>query len=304
MTGTILSAFLPIFAVIAAGYGVRASGYLPREFWRGVNALNHRLLLPAFLFMVLATADLCHPEAGRLAMLSAAGSLALLALAGLICAGARLAAGPGAAVSAVAVQWNFVLTLALVTRLAGPEAAPLAAAVIAPGVLIGAAATVAGFALARGAGLAPAAGRMARDPLVLAGLAGLAANAAGLARFEAILAPVELIGAGALPVILLAMGAGLDFSALKGRIAVLFAGAALRCVAGPAVFLGLALAFSVSGTGALVLAVAGAASAAAFVYAVAADFETETGLTAGMITLTVLVSVAVSPLTAALALAL
>jgi predicted permease len=42
--------------VIALGYGVRASGYIPRERWRGVNALNHRLLLPSFLFTLLAQA--------------------------------------------------------------------------------------------------------------------------------------------------------------------------------------------------------------------------------------------------------
>lgn len=304
MTASILLAFLPVFAVIAAGYAVRASGYLPREFWRGVNALNHRLLLPAFLFVLLAGADLSHDGAPKLAALSASGAALLLVVAGVAARLARLKPGPAAAAVAVTVQWNFVLTLALVQRLAGAEAAPLAAAAVAPGVLLGAAITVAGFALAGGSGLAAALGRMARDPLVLAGIGGLAANLIGLERYAPVMTPIELVGAGALPVILLAMGAGLDFAALKGRVTTLILGAGLRCLAGPAIFLGLALAFGVTGPGAVVLALAGAAPAAAFVYAVAADFETETGLTAGMITLSVLLSAAVSPLAAAAGLAL
>ncbi|MFP4518564.1 MAG: AEC family transporter [Oceanicaulis sp.] len=302
MTGQILSAFWPVFAVIAAGYAVRASGYLPRAFWRGVNAVNHRLLLPAFLFALLAGADLSHPGAARIALASAAASLVLLAL-GLLTA-SRLRRGAGAAVTAVAVQWNFVLTLALVQRLAGPDALGLAAAAVAPGVLIGAAITVTAFARADGTALTGALKRMARDPLVLAGLAGLTANMAGLGAAPAIFTPLEMIGAGALPVILLAMGAGLDFPALKGRSAPLAGGAILRCLAGPAVSLGAAAAFGLGGDGALILAIAGAAPSAAFVYAVAADFDVETGLTAGLITLTVLLSAAISPLAAAIALSL
>jgi len=100
------------------------------------------------------------------------------------------------------------------------------------------------------------------------------------------------------------MGAGLDFSALKGRLGVLISAAVLRTGVGPVVYLGLALAFGLSGDLAVLLALTGAAPAAAFIYAVAADFEGEAGLTAGMITLTVLTSLLTLPVTAAIALSL
>jgi predicted permease len=303
MSWTILGAFLPVFAVISIGYGVRASGYLPRGLWRGVNALNHRLLLPAFLVTVLAGADLSDPAAGLLAAISAIGSVILLTLAVGAAFLLRLKTA-SAPVIATAVQWNFVLTLALVSNLAGPEAAPLVAAVVAPGVLIGAVVTVGSFAMVQGARPAAVAMRILRDPMVIAALVGLLANATGLFRAPFLAGPVELVGAGALPVILLSMGAGLDFAALKGRILPLTTAAVLRCVAGPAVFLGLAVLFNLSGPAAVALAIAGAAPSAAFIYAVAADFEADTGLTAGMITLTVLCSAAVSPLAAFLALSL
>jgi predicted permease len=303
MIWTILAAFLPVFAVIAIGYGVRASNYLPRGLWRGVNAVNHRILLPAFLIAVLAGADLSHPAAGQLATISAIGSVLLLTLA--VSAAFLLRLNTASApVIATAVQWNFVLTLALVSNLAGPEAAPLVAAVVAPGVLIGAIITVGSFALVQGARPAAAAVRIVRDPMVIAALVGLLANATGLLRAPFLTDTIELIGAGALPVILLSMGAGLDFAALKGRIRPLATAAILRCVAGPVVFVGLAVLFNLSGPAAVALAIAGAAPSAAFIYAIAADFEADTGLTAGMITLTVLCSAAVSPLAAFLALSL
>jgi len=304
MIWTILSAFLPVFAVIALGYAVRASGYLPREFWRGVNALNHRVLLPAFLISQLAAADFSREGSAGLAALSTAGTLALLALALITVFAMGFRRGAAAPVTAVAVQWNFVLTLALLLALAGPDTASLAAAVVAPGILLGAVITAGSFAVAQGARPMAAAGKIARDPMVLAAIAGLAANAAGLARVPLLTAPIDLVGAGALAVILLAMGAGLDFGALRGRIRPLVTAAVLRCLAGPVVFLGLAILFDVSGPSAMVLALAGAAPCAAFVYAVAADFEAETGLTAGMITLTVLCSALISPVAAMIAAAL
>ncbi|MCC5997431.1 MAG: hypothetical protein JJU18_13805 [Oceanicaulis sp.] len=143
---------------------------------------------------------------------------------------------------------------------------------------------------------------MRRDPVMIACAAGLAANAAGLARIPALLTPLELASAGTMAVILLAMGAGLDFKALRGRVRALAAAAALRSLIAPALYLLLALGFGLRGEEAALLALAGGAPGAAFTYALAADYRGETGLTAGMITLTVLTSAAALPLVTALAL--
>jgi len=96
-------------------------------------------------------------------------------------------------------------------------------------------------------------------------------------------------------VILLAMGAGLDFAALKGRLRALAAAALLRSLISPAIYLALALGFGLRGEEAALLALAGGAPAAAVTYAFAADFKAEPGLVAGMITLTVLTSAITLP---------
>jgi hypothetical protein len=304
MTQIILSAFLPVFVVIALGYGVRASGYVPRELWRGVNALNHRLLLPSFLFTLLARAQFDGGSSLMIGGVSALGSAIMIVLAlGL----GRLVSVSGritAPMIATAVMWNIVLTLALADRLLGDGIASAGAAVSATGVIIGAAATVAGFALTSDRGLKAALSKTARDPVVLACVLGLLANLSGLGRIAFLTAPIEMIGAGSMAVILLSMGAGLDFKALKGRLTMLVSAAMLRTVIGPVVYLGLALVFGLSGDLAVLMAIAGAAPAAAFIYAVAADFDGEAGLTAGMITLTVLTSLITLPVAAAIALSL
>lgn len=305
MTGQILSAFLPIFGLIALGYGVRATGYLPRELWAGINALNHRLLLPAFLLALFARSDLT--QAGSLSL---AGATTLAALA-LIAAGLTTARilkasrGEAASLCAVAVQWNFVLTLGLAERLLGDGAPLTAAPVAAAGVLIGAAFTVASFAWAGSGSPSGAVNRIVRDPVLLACIVGIGLSFLQLGeRAPVLISAMELLGAGSLAVILVAMGAGLDFTALKGRIRLLIAAAALRCGLGALVFIAIALALGISGDGLVVLALAGAAPGAAVTYAIAADLKGETGLVAGMLTLSVLVSAAVLPLAAAFALSL
>ncbi|MCC5994851.1 MAG: AEC family transporter, partial [Oceanicaulis sp.] len=161
MSALIVSAFAPVFAVIALGWAVRASGLMDRALWSGVNALNHRVLLPAFLFVLFSQADFAGPDAAVLAGASALGSLIMIAL-GLAAAFAlRLSRSETASLTAVAALWNIVLTLALAQRLFGPDTA--GAAVVLPGVVIGAGAAVAGFALSQGPGLTAAGARIARD---------------------------------------------------------------------------------------------------------------------------------------------
>jgi len=304
MIGTILSAFWPIFALIALGYGVRASGVMARPLWSGVNALNHRILLPAFLFTLLARSELTDPGAGDLALIAVFGAV-VLALLGVFSARLLgLSHGEGAALVSVAVIWNVVLTLALAERLLGADITDAGAVLIAPGVLIGAAIAVAALSSAKTGSVIGAVKAVALDPVILSCLAGLAASFFGLAdRAAFLLTPLDLLGAGAIAVILLSMGAGLDFNALKGRVRALLLAASLRTLAGPVVFGALALLLGLQGDVLVLAVLAGAAPGAAFAYAIADSFKGETGLMAGMLTTSVLFSAVTLPAFTALTLA-
>ena len=261
-------------------------------------------LLPALLFSLIARAEF-GPDA---ALMAGATLLGVAVLTGAAALAGRLpvvAPSARAPMIAVAALFNVVLFLVLVGRLLGEDSALTATPVAVAGVIAGTAVSVSVFALDARVGAVSAARKVVTDPVVLSSLAGLLANSIGLARHaDFLLQPFAIAGAGSAAVILLSLGAGLDFTKLHGRIGALAIGAALRSVIGAAVFLGLARLFGLEGDGAVILALAGAAPGAAFSYAIAADFEADTGFMAGLLTLSVLVSTGVSVLAAALALAL
>lgn len=303
MTAAILSAFAPVFAMIIAGYVVRVTGWLPAPVWSGVNRLNYRLLLPCFLFAALAQADFGGSGLVMLAAASGGASLAMAALAFLLARALRFDAAAAAALLAVAGLWNLVMFMALSARLLGPEAYAASAAILGPGAVVGAAIAVAAFAVARSGSNAVGLKRLALDPLVVGTIAGLAFNLTGLTALPLITDTVVLMGAGATAAILISMGAGLEFDALKGRVAPLSLAAILRAVAAPAAFLAAGLALGLPAEHVVLLTLAGGAPGAAITYAIATELDGERPLTAGMLTASVLVSALALPAFTALAIA-
>lgn len=301
MTLQILAGFLPVFAVIAIGYGVRASGILPRPVWAGVNRLNYRLLLPALLFTTLARADPFTEGAGELALVSA-GGIAIVAGLAFACARAmRLDAAVTGALVGTASVWNIVLVLTLAVSLFGPQSGQLAILVIAPGAVLG--------TLLSRLAIAPARGRAAisgalTDPVIVSCALGVLAGMTPLVESDLLMGPLTMIASASMGIIVLAIGAGLDFRALKGRLAPLAAAALLRALISPLVILLLALTAGLSGERLAIVVLTAAAPTAAFIFALVAEFEGEEGLTAGMITASVLASAVTAPLFVALALAL
>lgn len=301
MTAQILSGFLPVFIVIAIGYAIRASGLLPRPVWAGVNRLNYRLLLPALLFTTLARADLFTGDSVRLAAVSAACIALLAALAFAAARVMRLDAAVTGALVGTASVWNIVLILTLAANLFGPQGAATAILVIAPGAVLGTLFARLAIAPARGrAAFAGAAG----DPVIVSCILGVLASLTPLAESEVFMRPLTMIASASIGIIVLAIGAGLDFAALRGRLVPLTAAALLRALVSPLIILPLALLAGFSGETLAIVLLTAAAPTAAFVYALVAEFEGEHGLTAGMITVSVLVSAVTAPAFVALALSL
>ena len=63
MTG-LIAGVLPVFLMIALGYGLRKSGFLPDEAWRPIEKLSINLLYPGFLIPAIWHADLSGDSAG------------------------------------------------------------------------------------------------------------------------------------------------------------------------------------------------------------------------------------------------
>ncbi|MFN3835483.1 MAG: AEC family transporter [Glycocaulis sp.] len=308
----ILAVFFPAFALVAFGYLARRWQIIPDGQWRGINLTNYRILLPAILFVVLARADLTGPGALAVTGLSALAIFAALALALLAGRALRASARETAALVAVCCVWNVVLFLTLADRLYGEDAEVWTGMIAAPGLVLATITIITAFAITREGSASRALPALLRDPVLMACLAGVAVSfVAPLIPpvlpeivVEALIAPLELAGFGSLALVLLTVGAGLDFAALKGRVKLLVSAALIRSALIPLLVLAGALALGAEGQATTLLVLATGGPSAAFVYAVASEFNGESGLVAGMITLSVLVSAVVLPVLTALTLML
>lgn len=197
---------LPDFLVIALGAILRRIAPFDAAFWAGIERLVYFVLFPALLFRALATSPLAPGDALPLVatgLVFTAGGMLLSALAHPLF---RLPHATFAACFQCAFRFNTYVALAVASRIGGAEG------VAAMGLLVGTLVPVVNVAavamLAKGGGRKMAAA-IARNPLVLACVAGLAANLLHLPLPAIVARVLEVLAAAALPLGLLAVGAGL-----------------------------------------------------------------------------------------------
>ena len=285
----VITALIPIAGVIALGWGLRRSKLVRAELWAGVNRLSYQALLPALLFSTISTAQLEGGEAGPFLI---AATLAFLAMGAIALAFKPLPVDGPAYTSLFqgAVRWNGFVLLALAGAVFGAEGAALAALVFAPTVPLINVMCVAVLTIWGASDFAPdvrrVAFRIVTNPLILACLAGAAANALDLFQTGPVADTAALAGRAALPLILLAIGAGLDFSALKARPALLSLSVGLKLIVAPAVFYGLGLAFGLEGLPLILITAIGATPGAAASYVLASEMGGDARLMAGHVTAT------------------
>lgn len=203
---------LPDFALILLGCALRRAMHLGDHFWTGLEKLIYYILFPALLFNAVARTPIDVGAAAPLiavAGLALAGSMAL----GL---GARLfSLSPISFASQFqcAFRYNAYIGLAVVGTLHG------AAGIAAMGLILGTMVIPANVAavgmLARHQRLGVW-GELARNPLILATLSGLAWNLAGLPLPEPALKVFGRLSEASIALGLLTVGAALKLRGLEG----------------------------------------------------------------------------------------
>ena len=211
LTLTPALALLPDFALILLGGGLRRVLHLGDHFWAGLEKLVYFVLFPALLFSGLVKARIDWSAAGPL-LAVAAGAMA----AGMVLGyGARLFRLPPMSFASqyqCAFRFNSYIGLAVAGTLYGGPG--IAAMAIVIGVMVPPANFAAVWMLARH-GEASVWRELARNPLILATLAGTAANMAGFQPPEVLLLFLGRLGEAAIALGLLAVGAGLRTATVK-----------------------------------------------------------------------------------------
>jgi hypothetical protein len=197
----------PDFLLILTGFALRRLTPIGAAPWAGIERLTYFVLFPALLFYANARARIDIAAAGPL--LGAVGvGLGTGILLGL--AGKALFHPPATVFGAgfqCAFRFNSYIGLALAGRLLGDDGIGLMAVVIGVAVPIVNIASV--WALARGRGRGTV-HEIATNPLILSCAAGVAWGAAGLPLPELAQATLSRLGAAAIVLGLLAVGAALN----------------------------------------------------------------------------------------------
>ena len=299
-----LVALIPVFLIIALGWGLRRAGFPGEEVWPLAERLTYYLLFPALLVHSLGTASFSGfrvaPMAAALITTVLITSLALIALRSRL--GAR-----GAAFTSVlqgAIRGSVYVGVAAAFGLwgsAGLVLAAVAIAVLVPSVNLVSVAVLSRYAPAPEPG--PGAARtgatlkaLARNPLILACGAGILLNWSGLGIPPGLDQTVEILGRAALPLGLLAVGAGLELGAARGAGRQVIAACALKLVAMPLIAWGACLAFGVEGLTAAVAILFTALPCAPAAFVLAREMGGDAPLMAAIIALSVVLAALTMPL--------
>jgi malonate transporter and related proteins len=295
----ILGALLPIFAVIGVGWGLRRSNLMPSEMWPAVSRLAYVGLSPALLFSVISRADFQNITVAP-AILAAV--LGFLSMGGLVIALKPLIKTDGPAFTSVfqgSVRWNGLVILALATLSYGLDGEVLVSLIMVATIPVVNVMAVTVLTIwgthDKTPDIKAVLWRIISNPLILGCIAGAIANLLNLFQTGPIADVLALMGRAALPLILLAVGAGLDFTALNARRGLLALTAFNKLIIAPLVFGGIAWALGVRGEALAIVVLVGASPGAASAYVLAQQLGGDRRLSAGDVTATTLLSFVTLP---------
>jgi len=300
----LVAGVLPVFLMIALGYGLRKSGFLPDEAWRPIEKLSINIFYPSFLIPAIWHADLAGGRA------TVAGAAAVGAT--LIVASATLAARPlirmdGPSYTSVfqgVIRWNSFVFVPVIQSVYGVEGVAMAAVAIAFIIPVSNIACVA--VLARWGALhrEPSAlgllKSMIANPILMACLIGLALNLLRVPAVPSLSQSLDLLGAAALPLGLIVAGAGLSFAEVRRRRVAIAGIALVKLGVMPPLMWFVAWALGGDSLTQGVALICGAAPGSAASYILARQMGGDAPLIAGVIALTTVGSAIVIPILLAL----
>lgn len=272
---------LPDFALIALGYLICRHTPLDRPVWDGAERLVYYLLFPCLLFQSIVKNPI------RVADIASLGGIGLAIVGTGIALAYALRRLPGvdpmthASGAQTAFRFNSYVALALAERLAGAPGVAWQALLMAVCVPVCNVAAVWPLARQGGQGYLK---ELAKNPLIVATLAGLVCNLAGLQLPSLVSVTLSRIGAAALPLGLMAVGAGLHFGALREAPGLAAGLMAIRHAVLPAVGIALAILLQLPPAQQMVIVAFAAMPTASSAYVLATRMGGNGAYVAGLVT--------------------
>jgi predicted permease len=283
----LLSVVLPVIVLIAAGAALARYAAVETH---TLSRVTIYLLTPSLVFTALVKTDLGAADGQRLVALIVVHFLLLVGLASLTGRLLRLPREERSGLSLALALYNagnYGLPVALFAF--GQEGFRLAAVIF---VLSAVLTQSVGVYLASAGRNAPwrAAADVFRLPLIYAAIVGLIIGRAGWSVPEPLWRPLELMGQGAIPMLLIALGVQLTQTRSTTVTPPLGVVAALRLVGSPLLTLALLPVFGLAGLPARVALLSTSMPTAVNAFMLAAQFQTAPGFVASAVFLTTVAS--------------
>jgi malonate transporter len=216
----LLSGIVPVFFMIALGWGLKMRSVLTDDGWRAVERLTYFVFYPAFLVPAVWGADFGAGTAGPVAAATIGVSFAV--------AGLTLAAKPWLPVSDPGftsvfqgvIRWNGFVFLPVAGAVFGPAGlgtAAMAFGVLAPALNVICVLVLSRWGAGQGGGWRLALRSLSRNPIIWACALGASLNLAGLESPTLLTRIFDLMGPGAIALGLITAGAGLSFRYAAAR---------------------------------------------------------------------------------------
>ena len=284
---SIISALVPVFGVIFVGWLLRRSHLLPEDSWGPISRLAYLGLSPALLFSSISHADLDNIQLGSFILAAMLGFLGMAAITLALKPFLRIPDPTYTSLFQATCRWNGLLILALGISLFGDQGEILVALVMVVSIPLVNIECVAALSV-WGDGAQPKWGsilyRILTNPLILGSAAGGIVNLGNIPMPAMASNTIDLLGQAALPLILLSVGAGLNFTAMKARPRLLALSVFIKLMIGPLVFYGVGRALGIEGVPLTVLLLTGASPGAASAYVLAKQMGGDAPYSAGDIT--------------------
>ena len=301
----IFSALTPVFLLIFLGYTIRRRDLIADVFWIPAEKMTYFLFFPALLLDGTAKAD--FGGLNLLPMIAACVTAVLVVslLARLLRPRLHLDGPSYTSVFQAFIRPNVYLGIAAAFALYGDPGLTLVSvcvAVLVPLVNVLSVTVLVNHASVDGAapGWRRATGMIGRNPLIIACGMGALLNVSGIGLPPLAESFLAILGSAALPVGLLAVGAGLDLGALKSAGRLIGITTVVKLIVLPGLTYVACKAFGVSGLAMTISVLYATLPNSATSYVLARQMGGNTKLMAGSITASTLLAILTMPIIAAL----
>ena len=289
----LLTGIVPVFAMIALGWGLKKRDFLSDNGWRAVERLTYFVFYPAFLIPAVWRADFTGGAAGPVAMATVAVALTVALLTILAKPLMRISDPAFTSVFQGVIRWNGFVFLPVAGAVFGEKGlgtAAVAFGVLAPALNVVCVLVLARWGAGQGGGWRLALNSLVRNPIIWACGIGAALNLAGVPKPALLMAGFDLMGPGAIALGLMTAGAGLSFRYAASRPVLMVTVTAIKLIVLPVGMYWLTGALGGDRMAQGLALLAGASPGAAASYVMARQMGGDAPLMAGVVALTTVVS--------------